>query len=192
MIFGIVAVAAILGGCKKVPQAEMTAATAALEQAKAAQADIYLVADYMALQDSLNKINVSIESQKAKVFGSFKEPKQKLSQVSAQAGELVAKTETRKQEIKNEVAASQTTISEIMAENNQLIAMAPKGKEGKQALDAIASDMNMISSSVNEVPVLVENGDLLTAQTKVNAAHQKATEINTELKTVLEKYNRKK
>ena len=47
------------------------------------------------------------------------------------------------------------------------------------------------STSVSEVPVMIENGDLLNAQTKVKAAQEKAAAINTELKTVLEKYLKK-
>lgn len=191
MLMAIIAVAFLFGACKKVPQAEMDAANLALQQAKTAQADVYLVADYQALQDSINAINVIIESKKGKVFGNFKEPKQKLNDVSTKAAELVTKTEARKSEIKDELAASQNSIAEIMAENNQLINMAPKGKEGKQAIEAIMSDLNMINSSVNEVPAMVQNGELFAAQSKTNAAQQKAKEINTELKTVIEKYAKK-
>ena len=191
LLTAIIVVAIMFSACKKVPQAEMDAATLALQQAKTAQADVYLVADYVALQDSLNAITVSIESKKGKVFGNFKEPKQKLNDVSAKAAELVTKTETRKSEIKNEVAASQNSIAEIMAENSKLVAMAPKGKEGKQAIESIMSDLNMINSSVNEVPAMVQNDELLAAQTKIDAAQQKAKEINTELKTVIEKYAKK-
>ena len=187
-----VIIAQLLGGCKKVPQAELDAASLALQQAKSAGADVYLVADYQALQDSLNVIKVSFETQKGRIFRNYKEPKQKLTDVSAKASELVNKTETRKTEIKNEVQSTQNSVMNIMAENNKLLAMAPRGKEGKQAIDAITSDLNMINASVNDVPVLLENGELLSAQTKINAAQQKAAEINTELKTVVEKYARKR
>ena len=68
-----------------------------------------------------------------------------------------------------------------------LVAKAPKGKEGKEAIEAIKLDLTAITASVGEVSGLVASGDLLGAQTKVNAAQQKATEINTELKSVLEK-----
>lgn len=187
----IISLAILFVACKKVPQAELDAATLALQQAKDAQADVYLVADYLALQDSLNAITVSIESKKGKIFGTFKEPKQELNDVSAKAAELVTRTEARKSEIKNEVTMAQDSVAGIMAENNKFIEMAPKGKEGKQAIESIMSDLNMINSSVNEVPSMVQNGDLLAAQTKMNAARQKAKEINTELKTVMEKYTKK-
>ena len=47
--------------------------------------------------------------------------------------------------------------------------------------------MDAITVSVQEVSGMVASGNLLAAQTKVNAAQQKATQINTELKTVLTK-----
>ena len=77
-----------------------------------------------------------------------------------------------------------------MAESNSMVEMAPKGKEGKAAVEAIKVDLATINATVMEVPSMVESGNLLGAQTKVNAAKQKATEINNELKTVLEKYKR--
>jgi len=75
----------------------------------------------------------------------------------------------------------------LIDENTALLAKAPKGKEGKEAIEAIKLDLAGITASAGEVPALLASGDLLGAQTKINAAQQKATEINTELKTVLEK-----
>jgi hypothetical protein len=183
--------ALIFVSCGKLPQAEMDAAKAAIEQAKTAQADLYLESDFFALQDSLNATIVAIEAKKSKMFGSFKDATAKLNEIATQANELVTKTETRKEEIKSEVATAQQAIATLLDENNQLLGMAPKGKEGKEALDAIKADIEGISTSVSEVPALIESGDLLNAQTKIRAAQGKATEINTELKTVIEKVSKK-
>lgn len=190
-ILSIVAATLVFTSCSKPPQAEMDAAKAALEQAKAAQADLYLEADYLAAQDSLNAVLVAIEAQKSKMFGSYGEAKEKLATITTQATELVAKTDVRKEEIKGEVAAAQAAIVTLMEENNQMVEKAPKGKEGKEAIEAIKMDLTGISAAIAEVPALVEAGDLLGAQTKINAAQQKATAINTELKTVLEKAGKK-
>ena len=186
-VLSIVAVSLIFTGCAKAPQAEIDAAKAALEQAKTAQADLYVEADYLAVQDSLNAVMVEIEAQSSKLFKSYGKAKEKLVVITTQATELVAKTDVRKEEIKTEVAAAEAAVTALIEENNMLLAKAPKGKEGKEAIEAIKLDLAGITASVGEVPGLVATGDLLGAQTKVNAAQQKATEINTELKTVLEK-----
>jgi hypothetical protein len=187
----VMAVAVLFASCSKLPQAEIDAAKASLEQAKTAQADIYLVDEFFGIQDSLNAIIVAAEAQSSKMFGNYKEVKAKLEAVTTQSTELVAKTETRKEEIKNDLATAQLEISTLQQENNQLLEIAPKGKEGKEALDAIRADIEGINTSVSDVPVLIESGDLLNAQTKVKAAQEKAAAINTELKTVLDKYMKK-
>lgn len=186
-VLSIVAVSLIFTSCAKPPQAELDAAKAALEQAKAAQADLYVEADFLAVQDSLNAVQVEIEAQSSKLFKSYTKAKEKLVVVTTQATELVAKTEVRKEEIKTEVATAEAAVAVLIEENKALLAKAPKGKEGKEAIEAIKLDITGITTSAAEVPGLVASGDLLGAQTKINAAQQKATEINTELKSVLEK-----
>jgi hypothetical protein len=187
VMLAVVAIAVIVSSCAKVPQAEIDAAVAALEQAKTAQANLYLEGDFNALQDSMNAINAAVEAQKGKLFGSFKAVKAKLATVTTAATELVAKTATRKEEIKTEVANAQAAIAPVVEENNKLLAKAPKGKEGREAIAAITSDLATITTSVAEVPAMVEAGDLLGAQAKINAATQKANSINTELKAILDK-----
>jgi len=130
---------------------------------------------------------VEIEAQSSKLFKSYGNAKEKLVVVTTQATELVAKTEVRKEDIKTEVATAEAATLALIEENNQLVTKAPKGKEGKEAIEAIKLDLTGITTSVGEVSGLVASGDLLGAQTKVNAAQQKATQINAELKGVLDK-----
>jgi len=191
--FALVLTAAVIifSGCGKIPQAEIDAAKTALEQAKTSQADLYLSSDFIALQDSLNAALVTIENQKSKMFGSQGKVKEKLGEIAVMATELATKAEVKKEEIKVEVAEAQTSVNALLEENLQLLEQAPKGKEGKEALDAIKLDLESISVSVSEVPGLISNGDLLSAQTKINAAKEKSTAINTELKTVIDKYMKK-
>jgi hypothetical protein len=190
-LLSVAAMAAMFYGCNKVPQAEMDAAKAALEKAKTAQADVYLENELLAIQDSLNATLVDIETQRSKVFGDFKKAKANLGKISFEAEELVKNTENRKEQIKNEIAQAQTATLSLLEESNLLLADAPKGKEGKLVPETIKNDLNAIRISVSEIPGLVEKGDLLVAQTRINAAQQKATDINSELKTVLEKYSKR-
>jgi predicted DNA-binding transcriptional regulator YafY len=142
------------------------------------------------LSDSLNAVGIEIENQKAKLFGSFAASKEKLVAISNQANELVAKTESRKSEIKDEIQTVQAVVTAVMEENYAMIETAPKGKEGKQAIEAITSDLSTITVSISEVPALVEQGELLNAQAKIAATQQKANEINAELKAVMAKYTK--
>ncbi len=187
----VVAFALVFTSCGKLPQVEIDEAKASLEEAKSVQADLYLADEFFALQDSLNAVVVAAETQKSKMFANYSEVKEKLTAISAQGTELVTKTGARKEEIKSDLASAQVEINNLIQENIQLLEVAPKGKEGNEALEAIKADIEGINFSVSDVPVLIGNGDLLNAQTKVEAAREKAAAINTELKTVMEKYMKK-
>jgi hypothetical protein len=72
-------------------------------------------------------------------------------------------------------------------EVKDLITKAPRGKEGKAAIEAIQGDLAIVEASLTEVSTLINNGDYLTAQDKVNAAMQKAGDLKLELEEVIAK-----
>ncbi len=189
--FALVLSGLIMSGCAKVPQAEVDGANAAIELARVAQADVYLSAEFAAVQDSMNAINAEIETQKSKMFASYGDVKLKLASVTASATELEGKTAVRKEAIKSEVNAAIAQLQTLAAENLALVESAPKGKEGKAAIEAIKGDLSVIDAAAAEIPALLESGDLLGAQSKANATLEKANAIKVELTTVVEKYNKK-
>jgi hypothetical protein len=72
----------LLSSCSKVPQAEIDAAKAAIEDVRSTGADLYVPAEFNALQDSLNAVNELVEASKGKLFASFGEVKTKLAQIT--------------------------------------------------------------------------------------------------------------
>jgi hypothetical protein len=188
----VIAVVAITTACNKVPQVEIDATNAAVAEAKADGADVYVPEAYNALMDSMNAVNEAIEAQKSKLFGRYGDIKVKLANYAQVAADLKVQTATRKEEIKVEVAAALTEIETLIAANKELIAKAPKGKEGKAALEAIQNDITVIEASVNEVNTLVTNGDYLTAQDKVNASKVKAEAIKEELNAAIAKTKKRR
>jgi hypothetical protein len=187
VVMAVVIMALVLGGCAKVPQAEIDAANAAIEKAKLAEADVYLQTDYTALLDSMNAINATVEAKKGKLFASLSSVKPKLAAVTADATALVGKTEAKKEQIKQEVNDLITKLQALATENNALVAKAPKGKEGKAAIEAIKGELTTIDQATAELSQLVASGSLMAADTKAKAAFDKATSINTELKDVIDK-----
>ena len=68
----IIAIAAmgvtvLFSSCQKVPQAEIDAATAAIQEVKDAGADLYVPEAYQALVDSMKSANEKVEVAKAKM-----------------------------------------------------------------------------------------------------------------------------
>lgn len=189
LLAGLGAVAILATSCAKEPQMEIDAAKAAVEAAKAAEANRYIPAEFNALQDSLNTAMTMIEEQKSKfaLFRSYKAPKAKLENVAALAATVKDNAGIRKEEVKNEVQNTLTEVTTLIEEVKNLITKAPRGKEGKAAIEAIQGDLAMVEASLAEVTTLVNNQDYLTAQDKVNAAKQKAESLKMELEEVIAK-----
>ena len=174
--------------CAKLPQTEIDAANVAVEEAKAAGADLYVHDTFVALQDSLNGVMVDIEAQKSKFFKSYSTAKEGLVGVAQFAGEVAQQAVARKEELKKEIEATVTEVKGLVEADRQLVAQAPKGKEGASALLAIKAEIDAIDSSLVEVNTLFQAGDYIVSIDKVKAAKEKATSINAELTEVIAKY----
>jgi len=197
VLFTIVALAGmavLFTSCAKLPEMEMTNAKAAVEAAKAAEADRYVPAEYRAVQDSLNTAMTEVENQKSKfvLFRSYKKVTVKLNNVITLAGTVKTNAGIKKEEVKNEAQQTLAAATTLVAEVKDLILKAPKGKEGKEALEAINSDLALVEASLAEVSTLINNGDYLTALDKVKAANDKAGSLKAELEEAIAKKSMKK
>ncbi|MFA5418033.1 MAG: hypothetical protein WC341_06200 [Bacteroidales bacterium] len=192
VVMAVIVMALLVGGCAKVPKAELDATNAAIEKAKMAEAELYLEPAYTAIIDSLNVINAEIEANKGKLFKNFNEAKVKLATLEAKANELVVSTEAKKESIKQEVNTVVVELQALAADNATLVENAPKGKEGKAAIEAIKGELTIIDAATAEVNQLLADGKLMAAQSKAKATYDKAMAINQELKSVVEKYNKKR
>lgn len=182
----------VLTSCSSVPQVEIDAANAAIEQAKSAGADVYVHENFVSLQDSLNSAMVIIEAQKSKFFSDYTTAKDYLAVVTQYAAEVQQLAEIRKEEVSVE---AQNTIAEVKAlveSNRQLVLEAPKGKEGAAALVAINGEIDAVEASINEANTLLETGDYIATLDKANVAKAKASAINTELTEVIAKHKTNK
>ncbi|KYG80505.1 hypothetical protein EV198_2179 [Roseivirga ehrenbergii] len=184
LIIGMVAVTS----CADVPQTEIDAATAAIETAKAAGAEVYVTEQYNALNDSMAVAMASLEEQKSKFFKKYTKTVEKLTQVTAMANEVSANTEATKEAVKTEILASMEEVQTLVAQGRQLITEAPKGKEGTTALEAIKTELDVVEASITESNTMFQNGELKPSLEKVKVAKEKASSINTELTEVISKY----
>jgi len=177
----------LFSSCQKVPQAEVDAATAAIQEVKDAGADLYVPEAYQALVDSMKSANEKIEVAKAKWFPNYTKAKELLAVVSQMAVDTKAKSEARKVELKAETEALIVEVKALVEENKALIAKAPRGKEGREALEAIKGDVAVAETTVTEVEALLANSDLIGSNDKIKAAKEKATSIKAELEAAIAK-----
>jgi hypothetical protein len=192
-ISALVLMVVLASGCAKLPQAELDAANAAVDSAKIVEAHRYLADEFNALSDSLNATNVAIEAQKSKLFISrnYNDITEKLVKITADIKDLKVKAEERKAQVSTEVQDTLALLNALITEDKALLAKAPKGKEGKAALEAIQNDITVLEASVTEINTLITNGDYLTAQDKTNASKAKAEAIKEELNAAISKTRRR-
>jgi len=189
ILMGLAAVAmvAVLSSCGKTPQVEIDAANAAIEAAKTAEAAVYLPAEFAAVQDSLNAVMTEIAAQESKLFKKFGPAKTKLASIVTLANQVAANTATKKEEVKGEVANLMTSIKTVIEENGKLIPKLPRGKEGAAVIEQIKADVATVDAAVVEAQGLFDKGAYMDALNKINAANEKATALNTEVKEALTK-----
>lgn len=181
---------AFLSSCGKVPQAQIDAVNAAIEAAKAAEAAVYVPAEFAAVQDSMNAIMAEVEAQNGKLLKKFGPVEMKLESALALAGQVAANAGVKKEEVKNEVGTLMTAIATVVEENKTLITKAPRGKEGAAVLEQIKTEMATIEASIAEAQGMFDNGAFMDALNKVKAAKESADGINTELKDAIAKVSR--
>lgn len=188
LIIGIALISMmVFSSCAKLPQTEIDAAIVAIDSAKVAGADVYVPEVYLALTDSMKAVDQAVQTDKAKWFPTYKSTKAKLAVVNQMTKDAIVKTEARKVELKNETDTLIVEVKALVESNKVLIAKAPRGKEGKSALVAIQSDLDLVTTSVTESETLLVSGDIIGANNKVKAAKEKAVAIQTELETAIGK-----
>ena len=189
ILMGLTAIAmvAILASCGKKPQVEIDATNAAIEAAKAAEANVYLPDEFAAVQDSMNAIMADIEAQEGKLFKKFGDVKEKLASTSALANELASKVAGKKEEVKAEAETLLNDIKTVLAENSKLVPKLPRGKEGAAVIEQIKADLSNVDAAVAEAQTAYDNGAFMDALNKIKAAKAKADGLNEEIKEALTK-----
>ena len=188
LVVATVAAVAIMTSCAKVPQEALDAAKAAIETAKTAQADVYFPAEFAALNDQLTVINQDIETQKSKTAADFKLVKTNAEAITLQAGELTAKVEAKKVEVKTGAEKMMTDVTALLDEAKALLLKAPKGKEGKAVLEQMKNEITAVETSLADTKALYDGGtNYVQVVDKVKAATDTLNGIIAELKAAIVK-----
>jgi len=183
-----------LASCAKAPQAEIDAANVSIEAAKTAGADRYAPESFNAASEALKTALTAVEEQNSKfaLFRNYDASKTTLASVATLSTKAVEETTAKKEALKAEVAQAITDLTALIVADKELLAKAPKGKEGKAALEAIGQEIAVVETVNTEVTAGVANNeDILTLSDKIKPAVEKAKAINTELTDVIAKKGKK-
>lgn len=177
----------LFSSCAKFPQTQFDATTASIQTAKEAGADIYVPQVYQALTDSLKSATIKAEAVKAKWFlPSYTEVNALLTATLDSANKAKVKVEIRKTELKVENDTLIAEVKALLVTDKELLAKAPKGKDGKAALNAIETELSVVEISISEAETL-STTDLLGANSKLKASKDKALSIKSELENAIGK-----
>jgi hypothetical protein len=188
-ILTIILAMSMMIGCAKAPQQDIDAAKAALEAAKAAEADRYVPAQYNAVKDSVDTALAEVERQNSKfvLFRSYGKVQKKLQEALAAANAAKDGATVEKEKVKAEAQELLTQAQAAGEETKKLMKKAPRGKEGRAALEAIQSDLTTAEAGLAEANTAMTNGDVLTARDKAKASLEKINSLNQELQDAIAK-----
>jgi hypothetical protein len=189
LALGFILLLALVSGCSKAPQQVIDTAKAALESAKQAEADRYFADEFKAAQDSMNAALAEIETQNSK-FGlsrNYDNATKLLEAATGLANQITSQVDTKKEAVRMESQQLFIDLQNGLKEAKDLLKKAPKGKEGKEVLDAIQSELTTVKGSLLEVTDLTNKGDFISAKDKLVAGLQKVTSIIAELNNAIAK-----
>jgi hypothetical protein len=177
----------MFAGCAKVPQDVIDGAQAALQAAKTAEADRYLPEQYNAAKSALDAAMAEVETQNGKffLFRSYKKAGEMLAAATTAAQEAQNGVAARKEEIRQEAEALIPQVPEAIKQAQALMKKAPRGKEGKAALQAIQNDLTLVEASMEQANTAMQNADYLTARDKAKASLDKTNALIDELKQAI-------
>jgi hypothetical protein len=186
---GLMFILALLSGCAKAPQETIDAAKAAVEAAKTAEADRYLADQFNAAQDSLNAAMAEVEAQNSKfaLTRNYDHAKALLESAVSAANAAKDGVAAKKDEVKAEAQTLMTQAQTAVEETKKLLAKAPKGKEGKEVLEQMQTELSGVETSVADASNEVNSGDFLGARDKLKAAVEKANSLSQELTEAISK-----
>ncbi|GIV62282.1 MAG: hypothetical protein KatS3mg044_1148 [Rhodothermaceae bacterium] len=186
---GLFLLAVVLTGCAQVPQQQLDTAQAALQAAAEAEANLYVADLYQALQDSLAAAQTEIETQKSRfaLTRDYSRAERLLQFVTQTAAEAQAQAATQKEAMRAEAERLIAEARQALTQVQDLLAKAPRGKEGTMALVSIQTDRNNASQTLDQATTALENGKILEARDLAATALEKANLLIQELNTAIAK-----
>lgn len=188
----VVAMVVVATSCGKMPQDDINATKAAVEAAKTAQAGVYMAPEFKSLQDSLTVVMQEIEAENSKFMKNFDALTVKLDTLKSQAEAIAAAIPAKKQAVKQEAETTLAALKTAIEDTKALLTKAPKGKEGKAALEQIGNELNVIATTADEVETSMA-GEVNYVQVldKLTAAQKSVADLNTELSEAIAKKAKK-
>lgn len=173
----------LVASCSKPPEAEIQSAEAALQAARAAEAEDYASASYQKAMDALNAAKAAKEEQDAKfaLFRKYGPVKDMYVSAKTLADEAKSEAEVEKERVANEVRELVTQAQAAIDSATVALEKAPRGKGSKAEIELIKASLDSVRESFVQAQADVNAGKFKIAKSKLESVIERANGIVTEI-----------
>jgi hypothetical protein len=179
----------LLAGCGNAPTEQVAAAQQAMEVARAAEADKYAPEEFSAAQNAFSQATDEIKAQDDAFFlsRSYDNADQLLDESLAQLEAAKTAAVANKEIVKKEVEVLTTETEAAIETAKSALAKAPRGKDSREALEAMKADLEAAIAAVAEAREIYSKGDYIAAKTSLTQSMEKATTLSGEVEQAMQK-----
>jgi len=168
----------VLLGCDKVPQSEIDATRARIDEAITAGADRFAPGSLKDAQAAFASALAEVEKENKRLVRSYEEARNHLERAQEIAGRAKAEAEVSAAELRR---TSEQVIHDAriaLDEAGSSVSSAPSGKGALADLAAMRADLDVLKAAMQEAQDAFQEGDYLTAQSKAESVKARAGEIS--------------
>lgn len=177
----------VLSACSKPPAAEIESADAALTAAVAAGAEEYAPASLGSVRDLRAQLDaeLALQSEKFALTRSYGHATELAAQILTASEEASAETARVKEEVRTETTALLAEVKVALAEVQDMLKTAPRGKGSATDLAALQSDLDSASVNLVEGETALNEGRYLEAKAKVLAVQSGAQAVRSAIEAAV-------
>lgn len=185
----LVATTLFVTACAKPPQEELTAAQAALDQARAAQAETYAPETWRAANDSLQAANAEIQAQASKfaLFRKYDRANNLITASQSAAAKASQDAVVNKEAARNAANEALTMAVAMVDSAKVMLDKAPVGKDNRADVEMMKADLTGAETNLEQVRTAIAQEDYFGARSQAEAIVQKSQQIISEVNMAMEK-----
>ncbi|NLD98978.1 MAG: hypothetical protein GX640_03820 [Fibrobacter sp.] len=155
----------LFSGCSKAPDAQLSAAKAALQAAKDAEADKYMSRNFKNVQKAIEQAETEIATQNTKfpLYRKYKRAEAYLKNATDLATEIAKEAPKAKEATIAQVKENLTLVKGMLEETANDIKKASKLKDKKGIIDALKTNLNSADNAATRASNNFNAGDVLQA-----------------------------
>ncbi|MDZ4803606.1 MAG: hypothetical protein SGI90_01930 [Candidatus Eisenbacteria bacterium] len=175
----LLATTLMVTACAKVPQDQLTAAQAALDNARTAEAERYAPEVWRAASDSLAAANAEIQAQASKfaLFRKYDRTNALIAASSTAAAKASQDAVVNKEAAKNAANEALATAVAMVDSAKVVLASAPVGKDNRADVEMMKADLTGAETNLEQVRTAITNADYFGARSQAEAITAKSNEI---------------